>query len=115
MVYPKSLSDLFLEVEKESLYGKLILQLNKDFTYAHVEKQFCVTITPENLKQELHECVFKLINESFADYLNLLYIIDVPENAVKQLDVSDALKFSEAITFLILKREWQKVWYKNKL
>ena len=48
-----------------------------------------------------------------GDFLNLLYIIDVPEKHVKKLDGNDALKLAEDISFLILKREWQKVWFKN--
>ena len=62
----------------------------------------------------LHETVYNLIQEKFTEYLNLLYIIDVPENQVKALDGSDTLKLSEDVSFLILKREWQKVWFKNK-
>ena len=70
-------------------------------------------ILPTSLKYLLHEVVFKLINEKFAEYLNLLYIIDVSEEKIKQLDGSDALKLSDQVTFLILQREWQKVWYRN--
>jgi hypothetical protein len=44
----------------------------------------------------------------------LLYIIDVSEIKVKALDGNDTVKLSEDITFLILQREWQKVWYKAK-
>ena len=56
----------------------------------------------------------KLIQEKFTEYLNLLYIIDVSEKQVKALDGSDPLKLSEAVSFLILKREWQKVWFRTK-
>ena len=71
-------------------------------------------ILPDNLKSLLHEKIYKLISEKFSDYLNLLYIIDVPETQVKQLDGSDTLVLSEQVAFLILKREWQKVWFRNK-
>jgi hypothetical protein len=33
----------------------------------------------------------------------LLYIIDVPEENLKQLDGSDTVELSEQITFLVLK------------
>jgi len=33
---------------------------------------------------------------------------------MKQLDGSDLVKLSEEVSFLILKREWQKVWFRNK-
>ena len=69
---------------------------------------------PTSLKLILHETVYKLIQEKFADYLNLLYIVDVSEIKVKQLDSSDMVKLSEDVTFLILQREWQKVWFKSQ-
>jgi len=70
---------------------------------------------PVELKIQLHEKVYRLIQHKFAEYLNLLYIIDVPEVEVKKLDGSDLVELSEQITFLILKREWQKVWFRNRL
>ena len=48
------------------------------------------------------------------EYLNLLYIVDVSEKQVKALDGNDTLKLAEDVSFLILRREWQKVWYKSK-
>jgi hypothetical protein len=47
--------------------------------------------------------------------LNLLYIIDVSEEEVKKLDGSDISILSGQVSFLILKREWQKVWFRSKL
>jgi len=44
--------------------------------------------------------------------LNLLYIIDVSEEEIKKLDGTDLVKLSEEVTFLVLKREWQKVWFR---
>ncbi len=62
----------------------------------------------------LHETVFHLIQNKFSDYLNLLYIIDVSELKIRAIDGNDAVKLSEEVTFLILQREWQKVWFKAK-
>lgn len=109
-------TDLLLaEAQKEALYVKLIEQLNKDFTYANESVDFDKTITPVDLKIHLHEKIYKLIQYKFAEYLNLLYIIDVSEEQVRQLDGSDLVDLSEQVTFLILKREWQKVWFRNRL
>ena len=102
------------KASKETLYKKLILQLNKDFLFANIDLDFDEDILPSSLKLILHETICKLIQEKFSDYLNLLYIIDVSEEKIKQLDGSDVLKLSEQVSFLILKREWQKVWFKNK-
>jgi len=114
MQVPSTFEDLMQQASKEELYQRLILQLNKDFLYANIDLDFNVDVLPSSLKLILHETIYKLIQEKFADYLNLLYIIDVSEEKIKQLDGSDTLKLSEQVAFLILQREWQKVWFRNK-
>lgn len=114
MQFPKTFDDLIEEANTLALYKKLIQQLNKDFLLANIDLEFHEDVLPSSLKLMLHETVFKLIQEKFTEYLNLLYIIDVPENDVKALDGDDTLRLSDDIAFLILKREWQKVWFKNK-
>ncbi len=113
MNLPTTFEDLIAEANQFNLYKKLVLQLNKDFLLANVDLGFHEAILPTSLKLLLHETVYKLIQEKFAEYLNLLYIIDVSENQVKALDGSDMLKLSEDVSFLILKREWQKVWFRS--
>lgn len=108
-------TDLLLsEAQKEQLYIKLIEQLNKDFNLANEAVDFASDASPIALKLGLQEKIFRLINHKFAEYLNLLYIIDVPEKDVKALNGADIADLSEQVTFLILKREWQKVWFRNR-
>ena len=114
MKLPVTFEALIEEANQLELYKKLIKQLNKDFLLANIDLDFHEEVLPSSLKLLLHETVYKLIQEKFADYLNLLYIIDVSEPKIKALDGSDTLKLSEDVMFLILQREWQKVWFKNK-
>lgn len=108
-------TDLLLqEAESENLYLKLIQQINKDFNLANEGIDFPMSVSPDELKIQLHEKIYRLIQYKFAEYLNLLYIIDVPENQIKKLDGSDLVILAEQVAFLILKREWQKVWFRNK-
>lgn len=108
-------TDLLLEEsQKEDLYLKLIEQINKDFNLANEGIDFPMSISPEELKIQLHEKIYRLIQYKFAEYLNLLYIIDVSEDQIKKLDGSDLVQLAEQVSFLILKREWQKVWFRNK-
>ena len=111
---PQTFEDLITKAETLELYSKLIQQINKDFLLANIDLDFESNILPSSLKYLLHNTIFKLIQEKFADYLNLLYIIDVSELKIKQLDGSDMLKLSEEVTFLVLQREWQKVWFRHK-
>ena len=108
-------ADLLLtEAADENLYAKLLEQINKDFNLANEAVDFPASTTPNELKVQLHEKIYRLIQYKFAEYLNLLYIIDVSEDQIKKLDGSDIAMLSEQVTFLILKREWQKVWFRNK-
>lgn len=112
-ITPLNSDSLFKEAQKESLYLKLIQQINKDFNLANEGVDFPMSLTPDELKIQLHEKIYRLIQYKFAEYLNLLYIIDVSEEEIKKLDGSDLVILAEQVCFLILKREWQKVWFKN--
>lgn len=111
---PVSIEDLINQAEENHLYFKLIEQTNKDFALANEAIDIPLSIFPLQFKELVHEKIIKLINYKFAEYLNLLYIIDVSEEQIKKLDGSDIVQLAEQVTFLILKREWQKVWFRNK-
>lgn len=112
-VAPINTDLLLVEAQEQSLYLKLIIQINKDFNLANEGVDFPMSISPEELKIQLHEKIYRMIMYKFAEYLNLLYIIDVAEEEVKKLDGSDLVVLAEQVTYLLLKREWQKVWFKN--
>lgn len=114
MTLPINFEELITEANALKLYKELIIQLNKDLLFANLDLEFDEETQPLSLKLVLQETVFNLIQHKFSDYLNLLYQVDVSEKKVRLLDGDDTLKLSEDITFLILQREWQKVWYKNK-
>ncbi|MCF8274205.1 MAG: hypothetical protein K9I95_10275 [Flavobacteriaceae bacterium] len=113
MQFPATFDDLINEANQLNLYKKLIEQLNKDFLLANISIDFHEEVLPTSLKLILQETIYNLIQNKFTEYLNLLYIIDVSEKQIKQLDGEDILLLSEQVSFLILKREWQKVWYRN--
>ncbi|MGZ9674699.1 hypothetical protein [Flavobacterium sp. GNP001] len=113
-IVPKNTDLLLAEASVENLYLQLVEQLNKDFNLANEAVDFPKSVTAEELKIQLHEKIYRLIQYKFAEYLNLLYIIDVAEDEVKKLDGSDLVQLAEQISFLVLKREWQKVWFRNK-
>ena len=113
-ITPLSTDLLLQEATAENLYLKLIEQINKDFNLANEAIDFPMSTTPEELKIQLHEKIYRLIQYKFAEYLNLLYIIDVPEDQIKKLGGSDISELSSQVAFLVLKREWMKVWFRNK-
>ncbi|MDI9256391.1 MULTISPECIES: hypothetical protein [Flavobacterium] len=113
-VAPLNTDQLLSEAEKENLYAKLIEQLNKDFNLANEPVDFPQSTSPHELKVQLHEKIYRLIQYQYTELLNLLYIIDVPEENIKQLQGADTMQLSEQIAFLILRREWMKVWFRNR-
>ncbi len=113
-VAPINTDQLLSEAEKENLYAKLIEQLNKDFNFANEAVDFPQSTSPDELKVQLHEKIYRLMQYKYTELLNLLYIIDVPEENIKQLQGMDTAELSEQIAYLILRREWMKVWFRNR-
>ena len=111
---PENTDLLLSKAQKELLYEKLLEQLDKDFNLSNQILDIKSGITPFELKMELQNKVYQLIQYKFSDYLNLLYIIDVPEQEIKSISSVDLVEISEQVTYLILKREWQKVWFRNR-
>lgn len=99
---------------QEELYEKLVAQISKDFALANIAIDLPFNVTPKNLKTILHQKVYRLIMDRFSEYLNLLYIIDVSEKTIKAIQATDTIEIADQVSFLILKREFQKVWFKKK-
>ncbi len=111
--FPNS-TELLQNAIDVGLYQKLVAQLEKDFQLSNISIDLGLGIRPEDLRTTLHEKIYQLIMEKFAAYLNLLYVVDVPEHSFKEIQVTDVVEVAEQVSFLILKRELQKVWLKEK-
>jgi hypothetical protein len=111
-ITPTNIDVLFTESERNNLYFQLIEQTNKDFALANEPIDIPNTIFPELFKEMVLDKIYYLIQHRFDQYLNLLYIIDIPETEIKKLNGNDTLVLAENVSFLILKRIWQKVWFR---
>lgn len=109
----KNTEELLASIKVENLYVQLIAQLNKDFHLANVTGSFDLKMSPVQLKKELFAILLHLITNQYDDYLNLLYRIDVPESELAKLKNDNLTTSMEEITYLVLKREYQKVWFKQ--
>lgn len=106
---------LLEEIHQNKLYDALIVQLQKDVLLANETLEIPVDVVPSTLVLLVHEHIYHLLQYKFTEYLNFLYIVDVSEEKIKKLPQDDSLvDLAEAVTFLVLQREWQKVWYKHK-
>ena len=111
--FPVSVDQLFQEANQLELYKALVNQLAKDFTLANSEISIDENMLPDQVFKTVQNKIYSLLHYDFAAYLSLLYVVDVPESLIKKLDGSDFVELSNQITFLLLKREWQKVWFKK--
>jgi hypothetical protein len=96
------------------LLSDLKHQIEKDFGLANMSLKLPLKFDAQIYVSVIREKVHYLMIEHFSEYLNLLYIIDIPESQFKQIAITDAVEVADQMTFLILRREYQKVWYRNK-
>lgn len=99
---------------EDSLFKKLIQQAEKDFILANVPLKMPLVIDALGFIALVREKVYYLMMEHFAEYLNLMYIIDIPEKDFQHIEITDTIDVADQVTLLILKREYKKVWYRNK-
>jgi hypothetical protein len=107
-------TQLLNEIEKQFFFEAIKEQLNKDFNFSGINYNF----TSNNIKSLYNELINQLLNlisSNFTVYLNLLYRIDVSESKIKNIPEVEIPAIVEKAAFLILKREFQKVWFRNKL
>ncbi|MGO4918442.1 hypothetical protein [Maribacter spongiicola] len=101
-------------VKSDSLFDKLVHQVEKDFVLANVSLKIPDTLGHVAFIALVREKVYYLMMEHFSDYLNLMYIIDIPENDFQNIEITDTVDVADQVTLLILKREYKKVWYRNR-
>ncbi|WP_136467555.1 hypothetical protein [Flagellimonas onchidii] len=106
--------EVLQSAQKEHLYTNLLQQIRKDFSLANIDVKLEGDMEPLQLHDVLREKIYFLLLERFQQYLNLLYVVDISEKEIKKMGPLDAADASAQICFLILKREWQKVWLKHK-
>ncbi len=95
------------------LYDDLVKQIEKDFALANESLVFSKEMPPIEIKHTIENKIAYLIQHQFSNYLNLLYIIDVSEDEIKNILPEDWNNLPEIVTYYILKREWKKVWFKK--
>ena len=102
------------EIKSQQLLHELVVQLNKDADLSGLEVNFSSSSTPEKLVKQLYNVLVDLMTNDFRAYLNFLYRIDLSEQKLKSIPETEPKQIAEIVTFLVLKREWQKVAFRNK-
>ena len=108
-----SSDSLLLMVSNKGLLTHLVTQLNKDFALSGLSISLENITDAQHLSNTLIKIVQHLIQTNFDGFLQLLYRVDVEESQLQSDATQNIEVISEKATFLILKREWEKVYYKN--
>ncbi|MFD2563957.1 hypothetical protein [Aquimarina rubra] len=110
-----SVDQLMEQVSESDLYPQLITQLQKDLNRAGIDYEVNQNANPKELFVEIEQLLLEKLNNAFNDFLNLLYAVDVSERDIKNCQSDESTVIAKYATFLILKREWQKVCFRNTL
>jgi hypothetical protein len=105
---------LFAKAESQGLKNELIRQLNKDLSMSGLEVSIAEELPPGEIVQKLKVILESLVRDNFQGFLNLLYRADVSQSKMSQSESSFS-DYIERSTYELLKREWQKVWIRNKI
>ena len=105
---------LINEIKSQDLLQELVAQLSKDADLSGLEVNFADSVNAEKLVKQLYNVLVDLMTNDFRAYLNFLYRIDLSEQKLKSIPETEPKQIAEIVTFLVLKREWQKVVLRNK-
>ncbi|MDT8414702.1 MAG: hypothetical protein RQ735_04925 [Flavobacteriaceae bacterium] len=89
-------------------------QLNKDFDRAGVKAHVSGNVSSTDFANELLGIIHQCIAGKPDALQNLLYVVDVSEIALGKLIAAQKGTPEEAITWLLLKRTWEKIESRKK-
>lgn len=107
-------SILVKQIESHDLLGNLIQQITKDADLAGAIFTCDKDISAKELVHKMYVFLFQLITADFGTYLNFLYRVDIPERTIKSITEIEPELIVKKVTIMVLKREWQKVWFRNR-
>lgn len=110
-----SVAKLLKNFSDIALYSQMIEQLQKDINRSGIDYDINKNNNPRELFLELELLLLEVINNRFNDFLNLLYAVDVFEKEIRKCTSEESTVIAGYGAYLILKREWQKVYYRNRL
>ncbi len=97
------------------LFQFLVEQLTKDFRYSIGDDIEFTGQTTAELVEEVQKELDRIISYSPSKISPLLYRIDVAEQDIILLNQSDISTYLEQLTYLVVKREFQKIYFRKQL
>lgn len=106
---------LVKEIESHNLIENLTQQIQKDADLAGAVFSCEKDIQAKQLIPKMYNFILELMTSDFGTYLNFLYRVDLSEKALLSITDTEPNVIAKQVTFMVLKREWQKVWFRNKI
>ena len=106
---------LLEKANERGLIEELTKQLNKDLSMCGLNVFIAEKQVPGEIVQNLKNILEDLVRDDFQGFLNLLYRVDVPKTRMRQSEESTFTDYIDKCAYELLKREWQKVWIRNKI
>ena len=109
----KSFEELLTRPIDPNFFGQFVRQILKDFSRAGIEIELSESHSPKTVKDTIQSQVAEMLTNEPDKLVRLFYLVDIPEHYLHDSLLNDVVLPSESITFYILKREWQKVMFRN--
>ncbi len=106
---------MFSKPESKGRKEELIRQLNKDLSMSGVDHSIGEELSPGEVVDSLKEILEGLVRDDFQGFLNLLYRVDVPQSKMSRSEESTFSEYIDRSAYELLKREWQKIWIRNRI
>lgn len=103
------------QLKERNLFEQLVQQVERDFRLSVDEDLVFQSSTPLALVQQIQEELEIIASRTPAKLSMLLYRIDVAEKDIRALEEGDVFEYFQQLTYLIVKREFQKVYFRNSL
>ena len=117
-MFPEKLNkEIELRIGKEEFRFKTQLQIVKDFSiYGYAfDLAFVQELQSiDNLKRYVTEALMYILEKQPSSWHPLLYTIDISENTYLRLATSGELNWMESFSWLLIRREAQKVFFKEQ-
>ena len=113
MEWPNGIGVLEKAIEK-NWYKDVVDQLQKDFMLANIAIKLDVKLSPVKLKAILQEKIYVLLMEKYSKFLNLMYVMDIPESELINTRWEDVVATSRQTTNLIINRIYKKIAVRKK-
>ncbi|MGG5507318.1 MULTISPECIES: hypothetical protein [unclassified Myroides] len=103
------------QLKEQDLFEQLVQQIERDFRMSVEEDLTFSASTPLELVQQIQELLESIAARTPAKLSMLLYRIDVAERDIRAIEEGDVFNYFQQLTYLIVKREFQKVYFRTNL